>query len=322
MGAIGAAIGGWLSPHDSEKTARTAALETGNVIGGASVNAIQRAQTLADRPYTAYDNERVAGMSGNEYKAMDLAAKGPADARGYFDKAGAQIDDVAGSAWNAETAQKYMDPYVGQVVDNTLRHENTAYQQSQNQLKGRAASMGAFGGDRASLLEAQGTQKHLQTVGDITAEGYSKAYSQAFQGWQADNQRKTNAASAYNQVGGNIEKLNSDQITDLMKTGQTDRVLRQLTDDTNYSAFIEKRDWDVNNLAPLLKAISVAKGGATAGQQDPGSNAAGDTLGAISAIAGYFGKGDTNNAWSQGNTMSGPSAGDMGGSYQYNMPNG
>lgn len=292
MGAIGNAIGGALQ-SSSEKDARRKALDTQGAIGDASVNALNKATAISNRGYTGYEGERVAGLAGNENKALDIAAKGADQSRGLYGKSESQIDAVAGNAWNSETAQKYMNPYVGQVVDQTLKRENTAYQQSQNQLKKAAISQGSFGGDRATLLEAAGTGKHLQAVGDITAQGYSQAYDKAFQGWQSDNQTKLSAAKAYDDVGGDISKLNSDQITDLMKTGQTDRMVRQVADDATYSSFIEKRDWDVNNLTPLLQSISVAKGGATAGPQQT-SNAAGSIVGAISSIVGFFGKSSSN----------------------------
>lgn len=290
MGAIGTAIGGWLDPSQkAQRNAQTENIKIGTQIGQSSIDAIGRAQKLADRPYQAYTGERVAGLSGNETQALNLAATGGKDARGYYDKAGALIGDVAGSAWNQDTIDKYVNPYIKNVVDQTLKRENTAYQQGQNAIRGQAATQGAFGGDRATLLEAAGRGKHLQAVGDITAQGYASAYNDAFQKWQSDNERKMGAARAYESVGGDISRLNSQQISDLLQTGQADRVIRQLTNDTQYSAFIEKRDWDVSNLQPLLSAISVAKGGQQANPQNT-SNAAGDVLGTISTLVGFFGK--------------------------------
>lgn len=250
---------------------------------------LNRATELASRPYQGYSGERVAGLSGNEMMAMDRAARGDSESRQYYDKAGRMIDDVAGSEFNADTQKKYMDPYIKNVVDVALRNEKEAYSQGQNELKGRLATMGAFGGDRGTLLEAQGRGEHLQAVGDITTRGYSQAFSDAFSRWQSDNDRKLRASQAYESVGGDISRLNNDQIANLMQTGGADRVIRQLQNDVMYSAFIERRDWDVTNLQPLLQAVSASGESSPAAMPQSTANAAGETIGAISSIIGYFG---------------------------------
>lgn len=287
VGVAGVSAVGAIASADKNRPSKSNQLYESN-LNQAGSSLLERGQKLADRPYTPYRGERVAGLSQNENMAMGLARTAPADSRTYLDKAGAQIDSVAGSEWNADTAKKYMDPYVGGVVNTALRNENTAYQQDQNDLRAKATSQGAFGGSRATLLEAAGTGKHLQAVGDITTAGYSAAYKNAFSGWQADNDRKLGAARAYQSVGGDIAKLNSDQIQDLMQTGGADRVLRQITDDTNYQAFIEKRDWDVSNLQPLIQSIAAARGGNV--QRDTSkTDAATSALGSIASLVGYYG---------------------------------
>lgn len=281
---------------DTPEEAQTKQFETLNPgLLAARSTLLSKATALTDRPYTAYTGERVAGLSGNESQALDMAAKGSAGARENYGKATNLIDNVSGQAWDQKTIDQYMNPYTKNVVDQTLKRENTAYQQGQNQLRGQAAAQGAFGGDRATLLEAAGRGKHLQAVGDITAQGYASAYNDAFSKWQADNDRKMSAARAYENVGGDINRMDSAQIEDLLKTGGADRVLRQLVDDNKYNAFIEQRDWNVTNLQPLMQALS-AYGGTNPGQPSQQSNAAADTLGAISAIVGYFGKNSQTNS--------------------------
>lgn len=272
---------------------------------------LERATALSKRPRTEYQGERVAGLGGNENRALDRAANGYEESRGYYNRAGEQIDKVANNEFNSENIQRYMNPYVEGVVNNTLRKENEAFQQRQNRLRGNAVAAGAFGGDRATLLESQAEQRQLETVGDITAEGYSTAYREAFQGWQADNNRRLGAAQAYDAVGGDLSRLNGDQITELLRTGGADRVVRQLTNDVGYQNFIENRDWDVTNLQPLIQAIQTAGGGNSAGSggggSGGGSNAIGNIAGAVSAVVGYFG--------SRGSTQTSTSTGSIDSSY-------
>lgn len=253
--------------------------------------ALGRAREIADRPYTPFEGTRVAGLSPNEQLGTQMAtgAALSGDSRRYLDKAGALTDEAAGSTWNSETAKKYMDPYIGGVVDNALKKENEAYSGRQAALKGNAARVGAFGGDRATLLEAAETGRHLDTVGDITSKGYSQAYGQAVNTWMADNQRRLQSADAYRAVGGDINNLNASQITDLLRTGQTGRLLEQANLDFDYQQFVENRDWSVDNLQPLLSTLGSIQTGGTQTYNQAGGSKTAAMLGALSTIVGYYG---------------------------------
>lgn len=248
---------------------------------------IKRATSIADRQYTPYSGNRVADLSQNESTAIGMARDATTfnDARGYLDRAGETIDGV--SEWSTETMQRYMDPYVDQVVGGTLRRENEAYQGRLAELRGSQAVRGAFGSDRATLAESEETGRHLDTVGDLSAQGYSNAYRTALDAWSTDNQTKLATADALRAVGGDISRLNSSQITDLLRTGGADRLLRQMELDVDYQDFIEQRDWDVNNIEPLFRAVEGAAG--SPGPGTPPDTTASSLLGMASTLVGYFG---------------------------------
>lgn len=266
-------------------------------------DALTRARNIADRPYEEYQGQRVAGLSGNERQASTMAqraADGPA--RQYLDKAGGMIDSVANSEWNTDTARKFMNPYTDVVLDSTLRREKEAYGQDLKTLQGQAKSRGAFGGDRQTMLESGLRKDHLETVGDLTSRGMYDAYNNASQMWMQDNNRKLAASDAYRAVGGDISRMDSAQITDLMRTGQANRIIEQMQLDSDYGDFIERRDWDVTNLQPLLQAIGTSREGKAieTGQ----STGAGQVIGAVASIVGMFGGGGGgSSAGSTGNGM-------------------
>lgn len=292
-GVVGAAALGAASNAAEGHANRSAARDANKRnawIGEAQQDLVGRARSIADRSYQPYNGNRIAGMSANEGRAIGIASDATTfnDARGYLDRAGSTIDGVTN--WGTETMQRYMDPYVDQVVGGTLRRENEAYQSRLGELRGSAAVRGAFGGDRATLLEAQETGRHLDTVGDLTAQGYSDAYRSAVNTWQADNNTRLAVADAYRAVGGDITRMNSNQITDLLRTGGADRLLRQMELDVDYSNFIEQRDWDVNNLEPLFRAVGQA--GGTPETAVPPDNTASSLMGAAATLVGYFGQRD------------------------------
>ena len=316
-GVVGAAAIGAASSASEGHNARGAARDANKRnawVGDAQQDLLKRAQTIASRSYTPYQGNRVAGMSANESRAIGIANDATTfnDARGYIDKAGAAIDGVTN--WGTETMEKYMNPYVDKVVGSTLRKENEAYQGRLSDVRSSAAVRGAFGGDRATLLESQETGRHLENVGDLTAQGYSDAYKSALNAWQADNNTKLATADAYRAVGGDVTRMNSNQITDLLRTGGADRLLRQMDLDVDYQQFIEQRDWDVNNLQPLFQAVGQASG--TPGQAIPADNTASSLMGMAATLVGYFGQRDKQSSgYSTGyggpETVSTPDAGDL-----------
>jgi hypothetical protein len=284
-----AAGGSYMSAKEAGKGGKVSSRPPEYIERGASF-AVDRATEIANRPYERYQGNRVSDLSGNERTGIDMARSAVTsnDARGYLDKAGASIDGV--TPWGTETMEKYMNPYVSGVLDQSLKRENEAFSQRQVANKGRSAAVGAFGSDRAALIEASETGRHLDAVGDITARGYDAAFRQAADMWRADNDMKLRSADAYRAVGGDINRLNSEQITDLLRTGGADRMLQQMQLDVDYNDFIEQRDWDITNLQPLLSTLGAAQGGGTTSYQGPKASGAGQALGAAAALIGYYGQ--------------------------------
>lgn len=313
MGIIGQSISGSNPSQLQKKWEKQNAYLT-----DASKDIIGRATRIADRQYQGYDGERVAGLSGNEQQGVNLASTSGDEGRRFQNLAAEQIGDVASNDFTTENLNRYMNPYVEGVVNQSIKKANLAAAENANTLKGQAASRGAFGGSRQTLMETQNEKNRLEAIGDITTSGYSDAFKNAVSTWQADNQRKMTAAQAYQSVGNDITRMNSQQISDLMATGGTDRALEQLQMDVDYSAFIEERDWGVNNLNTLINAVGAARGPSAnpyAGQS--GSNA-GQVIGAISAIAGFFGKGSSS---SGSNANAGTWNGNNTGGASYNLGN-
>lgn len=240
---------------------------------GATKSLLQRAEALADRPYTPYEGQRVAGMTDNERQASQLARTGNPEAKSYLDKAGSAIDDSL-QEFNSDNLGRYVNPY----KDAYTKTENDEYDRQNSALLNSKA--GAFGGDRAAFASSELNRTHLANLTDIDAKAYDQATSAFFN----DATRKQNAAQAYQSVAGDISQLNRQQIQDLMATGGLERTLNQANLDFDYQQFTEARDWDVNNLEPLLRALG------TTGQ--PGANPKGDNtaaaIGAAATIAGAY----------------------------------
>lgn len=273
-------------------------------------DALNRARAIAGRAYTPYEGRRVAGLSANETAGVDMARRGALQRTGqsYVERGAREVDEVAENDFTAENIQRYANPYIEGVVNRALRDESRAYGEQKGALVAGRASRGAFGSDRQTMLESNLARSHLEAQGDISSRGYADAFNSAVQTWQADNDRRIRASDAYRAAGSDINRMDSDQIADLMRTGGVDRVLEQMELDTDYSEFIERRDWDITNLQPLLQAAGLGSVNAPNVQQQGGSDA-GQIMGAVSSIVGYFGsRGNGGGSDSYGGTGAGGGA--------------
>jgi hypothetical protein len=110
-----------------------------------------------------------------------------------------------------------------------------------------------------------------------------------------DAQLKLQSGQGQLSAGQTLAGINQQQIQDLMNTGNVARVVQQSQDNFNYGQFLENRDWNVNNLTPLLQTLSsipknqyqnmTSDQVATTVQKSGGAM---QIIGAAAAIAGAF----------------------------------
>lgn len=301
--------------------------------------ALAKAKQIDSKGYAPYTGQRIANLSANETQAGNLAGTTPGqadfdkarglldevsgsqftDADGNLTKAGGYYDSVAGSQFDPDTISGYMNPYVENVVNRNINNVNSASAKNLNALRGQAASRGAFGGARQSLLETGAERERLKAVGDVSDQGYKDAYDrgqtlavdawktgnqnklQAAQGnqqlfssklaeWQSNTELKTNAAAAYQAAGNDVTRMNSEQIQNLMATGGAQRVLEQMNLDFDYDQFLRTTGADQASFENLMMIANQGGSGGPGYVEDDSSSTTGQVLGSIAAMAGFFGK--------------------------------
>jgi hypothetical protein len=161
----------------------------------------QQAQPAAGQSGTAPqmmqpNTQQQIGYGGNTFGQPAAAPAAP----NIFDTAAGGINNAIQGATNsmgydpqmistgslASTDMgQYMNPYISNVVDNTVNAANRQGDMMSNNLGAQASAAGAFGGDRHGI--AQGTaygdiNRNLQqTVGDLYNTGYNQATGMAQQ---------------------------------------------------------------------------------------------------------------------------------------------
>jgi len=130
-------------------------------------------------------------MAGGSNPNMVQAASNP-----YSQASAAQQGALATYANPAAAASNMMNPYNQQVVDTTLRDVGSAAQMGLNQIGSQAQGVGAFGGSRQGIAEAEAlkgfNQQALDKVGALRQQGYQQGMNNAFnaaQGLQSAGQQ-------------------------------------------------------------------------------------------------------------------------------------
>lgn len=160
---------------------------------------IPYATDIAEREFTPFEGERVAGMTGLQQQAMggygSLGMGEPlygqaADIYGRLgsfeapDAQAARIGQV-GSIAEADMA-RYMSPYAESVIESGLRDLGGAQQVALGQQQARAQKAGAFGGSRHGIAEAETRKAYGQQAADLIARERANAFRQAQQAAQFD----------------------------------------------------------------------------------------------------------------------------------------
>lgn len=151
---------------------------------------VGKADALSQAPYQAYTGERIAGFSPLQQQAQQAAG---AQTASPYTAAGAGLAGAAsvgamgaGAGFTpaqtgqfAPQASAYMSPYMQQVVAAQQREATRQADIAGTQRAGEATKMGAFGGGRQAIVEAEAQRNLATQLGDIQTQGLQSAYEQA-----------------------------------------------------------------------------------------------------------------------------------------------
>lgn len=167
------------------------------------------ADTIASRPYEAYQGQLTAGFTPEQEAAFQYAQAGVGATQPAFGQA---FDTTSGVAqYNPMTVNApsflqgdvsaYMNPYIQNVEDAALSRLQGATQQAVNRIGDQAVQARAFGGSRQGIAEGVALGEAARSAGELSANLRSQGFTQAANLMQADQQRALQAQMANQQAG-------------------------------------------------------------------------------------------------------------------------
>lgn len=219
------------------------------------------------QPYTQYLGQRTAEESPQRRlvsQGIEALAETGAP---YFGEA---MDTTRGiirqfgepQEFTAETAQRYMDPFLEQVLE---RQKSGAIQDYQKQAASRAAKAveaGAFGGSREGIMQSEAERGLLNKLADIEATGRQAAYSSAQdlfakdRGYRAESLgAQLGAASGLAGLGAQSQTSLIERLAQLEGVGKAEEARRQLALDEAYDEFIRQEEYPMAQLERFNQLI-------------------------------------------------------------------
>lgn len=278
------------------------------------------AETVANRPYTAYQGQRVAGFAPDQQAAFNYVRGLAPSFQQPLSKSMEAYDTSLGAfapfVNNANAAytaglnsatdpsvmmQRYQNPYTEQVVDATIGDINRSYDRAGEQT--RLSS--PFGGSRLALREAENERNRAQAIADAGAQLRSNAFTTAAGlGQNSTNQilaagdRSANlggtvantfmgAGDRYSGLGTNALNLGGTFADMLAGVGAQQQGLQQAQNDINYGDFLSELNYPLNQLSIRQSAIGQTPMGSVGVQPVYAQGGGiGGTLGGIGGLLG------------------------------------
>lgn len=253
---------------------------------------MKRAEAASNREYEKYPGQRVAEASADTNAAYDVARnlhntylpsfnQASQAYTGALDRAGQAVSnyDPNVETWNETNRQRYMNPYIGDVISQAQQTAQQNFLESQAGRAANAVKSGAFGGSRAALADEAARRTYDSQFQGIMADLLNKGYSNAQAQFIADRSAKDSAnqfaanlgmqgaqfglqaGQAMQNLGESAFGLGGRQASMLDTFGQQQQAQQQRQLDQEYENFANQRDYErqnVNFLTGALRGVPVS----------------------------------------------------------------
>ena len=249
-----------------------------------AIDMMKRAEAESKREYTPYEGQRLADENtdtmASRQMARDVASGGIAGLGTAQSGTSAGMNRALqgmgfqSQDFDSAQAQKYMSPYLQNVLDVQKQQAVLDFNRGQADRNAQAVQQGAFGGSRGAVQQALAGEGLQRQLAEIQATGQQKAFEQAQQQFGADRDARAQAEkmglSAAESLSGQSaqlaalgEKARAGDIesAQLLEKIAKDRQARdQAGLDLAYEDFVRQRDMpreDLTFLSSILRGVPV-----------------------------------------------------------------
>jgi len=168
---------------------------------------------------TSWGVTNTHGHTAGPAATMNAASAGPASQMtaaqaNLAQMQAAQMDrgtvrDIAAKNFLNYDINKYMNPYIGTVVNNSLKDLSRQNDIVNNTTNARAAAAGAFGGSRQAVANTLNNENYLRESGSLSGKLRAQGYDTASGLIMQDANRDLTAQQSNQQMDWNVGSLNT-----------------------------------------------------------------------------------------------------------------
>ena len=219
---------------------------------------ISKANAIAAQPYSEYAGTkppRVADFTADQNRAFDLTRANVGSFQPALNTAQGALNQAA-TPFDANTFAQFQSPYLTGVTDRIA--QLGARNLSENllpQINDTFTKAGQFGSTRNADFVGRALRDTQESILGKQAETLQAGQDAAMRAYESAMGRGVAAGQQLGALGQLQQSLGIKDAAALETIGQTQQALGQRNLDTAMQDYLEKRDYDRNNIAFLNQAI-------------------------------------------------------------------
>ncbi len=245
---------------------------------------LAKANPVAETAYKPYTGGvDGTGMEQNQLTGFNTIANLQGSSNPEFGAAAGNY--MASSTPSYANVGNYMNPYVQNVVNATQANMNESNAEQQQGVLGNAAALGALGGNRVGVAQAELARQQNLANQQTIAGLYNQGYSQAMTADQQDKALQQQAASGLTDLGKTAMQTDLAQAAAQVGAGTQQQ-------QWNYQQYQNALSYPYQNiswLSNIVEGLGAGRGTTTTTQ--PAGNTASGILGGVLGLASLFNKG-------------------------------
>lgn len=165
----------------------------------------------AATPWTVTNTSAANAGSAVPWAVTNTAAAsaGPAQQMQAASMERGSVRDIVAKAFTDYDVNKYMNPYINTVVNNSLADLSRQNDIVNNQTNARAAAAGAFGGSRQAVANTLNNENFIRESGNLSGRLRHQGYDTASGLIMQDANRDFSAQQSNQQMDWNVGSLNT-----------------------------------------------------------------------------------------------------------------
>jgi hypothetical protein len=195
-------------------------------------------------------NYQIAGLSGAQQTALTQGQQGIGAYMPYLTGAAGMLGGAT-QQFNQADAQRFMNPYQQQVIDQSLQQINRQGDIARQNLQAQAVRSGAFGGSREGIQRAELERGLAEQRNQTILGGLQQGYTQSLAASEAEKNRLMQGSQAGAGIASLTQQLGQGDVNFLYNLGQSQQRQSQAELDALRASQLQQTMQPFQNLAFL-----------------------------------------------------------------------